>query len=418
MSESRIECPKCGNEFSVTEVMTSEIEEKFKKKYQDLISSKDADVTKRLAAIEQEKKILQKKQEEIDQAVQVKLLAGQSELKKKIEAQVIQQSRVEFEDLKFQLAEKERAFLEAQNNEIELIKKTRELEAKEKAFELEMQRRLSEETNIISDQIRKQTDEEHSLKMAEKDKLLEDMKRTIDELKRKSAQGSQQLQGEVLELKIEQLVRDRFPDDEVEEVKKGVRGADAIHRVMMSSGRLAGVILNECKDTIEWGGTKWIEKLKSDMRDKGADIGVIVSMSLPKEIKDMGVMDGIWVCRPGMYPTLVTILREMVIKVKRAELMVETPKDQKDLLFQYMTSNKFAQKIQGICEKIDSMKSTLDAERKSSQKNWKKREIEIEQVGLFMSEMYGELEAVVGKALPRIEALELEAPKEIPASEI
>ena len=315
---------------------------------------------------------------------------------------------VEIDDLRNELKEAKEKEERAKSNELELRKLKRDLENKKNEMELEHARKLDEERNKLSEMIKQKAQEETALTLAEKDKQISDMKNLIDELKRKSHVTSQQLQGEVLEIKIETLLKDHFQDDKITEVKKGMRGADIIQEVRLPSGRPSGVILIECKQASEWGG-QWISKLKEDMLDKGCDLGVIVSTVLPKDCKNIDVIEGVWVCTPMMVKTLVSLLREQLIRAARAELSAATPKDQMDQLFRYMTSPKFAQKIQGMCEGVKTMKETLDSEKRALQKNWKKREQEIEGFELQMINLYGELEGVVGTALPRVEYLQLES---------
>ncbi|MBK9322409.1 MAG: DUF2130 domain-containing protein [Bdellovibrionaceae bacterium] len=233
----------------------------------------------------------------------------------------------------------------------------------------------------------------------------------IEDLERKSSQTSQQLQGEVFELKVEEKLSELFKDDDVQEVKKGARGADVILTVKMPSGRVAGSIVFECKDVKEWN-SQWVTKFKKDLRENSHDIGIIVTTAMPKNIESFGNLDGIWVCAPPFFPMLATILRDQLIKVTRATITAETPKDQRDFLFKYMTSHKFTQKIQGVSEQIKSMTETLAVEKRALQKNWKKREQEIESIALYIGGFYGELEGLVGKSLPKLELYELEAPDE------
>jgi hypothetical protein len=430
-----VACPHCHKSFALSDAISRDLQEMVKEQlegkykaneelFQKKLQNAERERLEYLKRVETEKMEFAKRFEREKMEFAKRVEAEKLEYSKRVESEQLQLRRkleselsskmqekyaLECTDLKNELDEQRKKVSELTQHELELRKKQRELEAKEKQFELDMQRKLSEETMKISQDIRRQVDEETSLKMAGKDKVLEDMKRQIDDLRRRAEQGSQQLQGEVLELKIEELIRDRFPEDEVTEVKKGVRGADIEHRVMMSSGRLAGVIFAECKDVKEWGA-QWPTKLKADLRDKGGDIGIIISTVLPRDVKNMGLVEGVWACTPSFFPILVTLLREQLLRVKVAELKAATPVDQKDFLFQYMTSNRFVHKVQGICEKVDTMKETLESEKRALQKNWKKRESEIEQISLYMSEMYGELEGVIGKALPRVEALELGAP--------
>jgi hypothetical protein len=427
-----VSCPHCQKSFALSEAIFKdfeaslrlETEKEFRAK-EDLLKKKMQDSEKGLADLAQkaeaeklelkrkaeaEKAELQKRLESEKQAVARKAEQEKQELRKQVEADALKRAEekysLECKDLKNAVEEQNQRLRESQENELKLRARQRELEQKEKQFEIEMQRKLLEHENTVAENIRKEIDDEISLKMAAKDKVVEDMKKEMQALQRKLDQGSQQLQGEVLELKIEELIRERFPEDEVVEVKKGARGADIEHRVMMASGRLAGVIFSECKDVKEWS-PQWPTKLKNDLRAKGGDVGLICSTVLPKDIRTMGIVDGVWVCSPSVYATVVALLRDRLIHVKRAELAATTPVENKDFLFQYMTSQRFSQRVQAIVEKVNSMKSTLETEKRSFAKIWKKREIEIEGISNNMFEMYGELEGLIGKALPKVEALEL-----------
>lgn len=434
--EQKIKCPHCEEAFELAHVVThqmqeviaSEVKAKLQKKESLLEQSykrKEVEAEAALKALSEKAAMLEKAAAE-EKRRSEKMIADardaalkeaakeKEELRLQLIAEATKKAQDQYalqtSDLKNQLEELALQKKEAIERELALMTEKRKAEEAAHNAKLEAQRQLSAERELMETELRRRADEEHALKLQEKEKQIADMKKLLEEAQRKSAQGSQQLQGEVFELKLEEQLRAMFPDDEIEEVKKGARGADVSLNVRLSSGRSAGTIFFECKDVKEWNA-QWIPKLKQDMRDAGADLGVIVSTVLPKEVKNMACVDGIWVCSHSLFGVLSTLLREQLIKVTRATLAAETPKDQKDLLFSYMTSNRFVQKIQGICEKMVSMKETLESEKRATQKNWKKREIEIEVMSSFMSGLYGELDGVVGKSLPRIDLLELSAPE-------
>ncbi len=468
---NQITCPHCKNHFELTEAISHDLESKYQSQLSTELNKKESEFNRKLKSLEKEKSDLSQKVEEDVKALKDKIendlknkfreqfelenkdlktqldeqksktqAAQQKELqlfklqreiesqrseleidlakrieveKVKIENELKNKMRGQFEleniDLKTQLDEQKKIAEESQKNELDLLKKQREIEAQKKQLELDVARKLSEGRALIELEAKENADSAMNLKLAEKDKQLGDLQKTISELQRKSSVTSQQLQGEVLELQIENTLREVFPDDNITEVKKGARGADIIQEVYFQSGRKAGSIIYECKQTNEWGN-QWVSKLKEDMRESNSNIGVIVSIALPKEVKLMGLHEGIWVTHPSMVKSLSMLLRDGLIKAARAELAAATPQDQKDLLFKYMTSPKFSQKIQAMFEATISMKQTILSEKRSITKGWKKREQEVENFELQMINLYGELEGVVGKALPKVELLELPSP--------
>ena len=401
--EQKITCPHCAHKFELTKAFSREIENLTTERIQNEFQKKEEIYKSKLKNADQEKIELLKKNQQ-DQ-LQLKI-----SLEKEITQKMNSQLSVEQADLRARLDEQAKIIDESRKNELDLRKKQRELEQKSKDLDLQVEKKLAEEIMKKSEAIKKQVDEETSLKFAEKEKQLSDMAKLIDEMKRKSHVTSQQLQGEVLELKVEENLNVWFPDDTVVEVKKGAKGADITQEVRLNSGRSAGKILFECKQANEWG-SQWTTKLKDDMREANCDLAVIVSTVMPKGVGQIDQYEGVWVCTQSMLKPLVSLLREQLLKVAKAELIMATPQDQRDMLFKYMTSSNFSQKIQTIFETTISMKDTLDSEKRSVQKNWKKRESEIEGIENQIINMYGELESVVGKALPKVEALELEFKK-------
>lgn len=419
-----INCPHCRKGFELSDALSHDLEQRLQNQVDQEIKKQQELFAKRLKSIEAERadvdqelkkqqelfekrlKSIQAEKQEADQKAEEEKRQLKMKLEKELSSKMQEKYELECKDLANQLQEQKQKAQLAQQKELDLLKKQRDLENQKQDFELLMKRKMEEERHTIATELKMRLEQESSLKLGEKEKELNDLKAQIDELKRKTQVTSQQLQGEILEIQIESLLRELCPDDNIEEVKKGVRGADVYQEILLQSGRKAGSVLYECKQTMEWGN-QWVVKLKDNMRSRNADVGVIVSTILPKNVKFMDFYDGVWVCSPTMLKPLAMLLREGLIKAARAELVAATPQDQRDYLFKYMTSPKFIQKIQAVCEVSHQMKETLESEKRSLQKNWKKREQEIEVLEEQMINLYGELQGVVGKALPRVDVLEL-----------
>ena len=410
MSE-KIECPKCGNEFSVAEALSSEIEEKFKKKFQKDALKKEAEIEKIQEDLENEKKSLLKKQADMEKTIQEKLNLEKVELEKKIRISLASQSKVELEDLKNQVQEKSKQVQDAQKIEIDLRKKSRELEEKEKSLELDLQRKFDAEKAKIEEDVAKKITEDQRLKAAEKDKQLEDMRRQIEDLKRKSEQGSQQSQGEILELEIESALKILFPIDQIDPVPKGMKGGDIIQKVTNSSGQQVGTIIWETKRTKSWSDG-WIDKLKEDQRAISAESAVIVTQILPKDVSHLALIEGVWVVDFMAFRGIAVALRSNLIQLFQARAVVAGKGEKMDFLYNYLTGTQFKQRIETIVESFRTMQEDLDKEKRVIQKGWAAREQQLVRVLTSTVGMYGDIQGIVGASLPRIAALELEMPEE------
>jgi hypothetical protein len=310
------------------------------------------------------------------------------------------------QDLKAQLDEKAGKLQASRQAELELRKRTRELEDKEKTSELERNRKLDDERKIIQDAIEKDLQERHRLKDAEKDKQLADMRKKIEELQRKAEEGSQQTQGEVLELELEDVLKTDFPLDDIEPVAKGIKGADVIQIVKSQSGRICGKILWETKRTKNWSDS-WIQKLKDDQREAKADICVIVSDALPEGMDHFRQISGVWVSDIPSAICLAFALRTLLLQVARANTAQEGKNEKMEIMYRYLTGPEFRNRVEAIVESYVSMKADLDAEKRATQKIWAKREKQIESVITHVSGMHGDLQGIAGVSLPTIKTLEL-----------
>jgi hypothetical protein len=231
------------------------------------------------------------------------------------------------------------------------------------------------------------------------------MTRTIEELKRKAEQGSQQSQGEVLELELEELLRGRFPTDTIEPVGKGELGADVVQRVNGQVGQPAGIILWETKRTKAWS-EGWLGKLRDDQRRSGADIALIISHALPKHIEQFDLVDGVWVAHPRCALPVAVALRQGLIDVSSSRLVQQGQQTKMEQVYNYLTGTRFRQRVEAVVEKFSDMRDDLDKERKFMGRQWAKRETQILAVIDSTVGMVGDLQAIAGKAMPEITSLE------------
>jgi hypothetical protein len=234
------------------------------------------------------------------------------------------------------------------------------------------------------------------------------MQLTIEELQRKAEQGSQQLQGEVQELELENLLQTRFPDDTIQPVPKGVFGGDIVQLVFSSAGIMAGTILWESKRTKSWS-QGWLAKLREDQRKAKAEISVLVSHALPEGVETFDVIEGVWVAHPRLIIPIATALRNTLLEVSAARLINQGQQTKAEMVYHYLSGPRFRQRIEAIVEAFSCMQDDLDKERKSIMKQWAKRSAQIERVMNATVGMYGDLQGIAGKSLQEIEGLELRA---------
>jgi hypothetical protein len=339
----------------------------------------------------------------------------QEEYKRRLRVAVQQaraESHEEYEraaaDLVNQVVEQRRKAEEAQKRELALLKRTRELEERQQELDLEVARLVDAEKKQIEEELRRVAAEQHSLKLKEKDKQIEDLKALLEEARRKSEQGSQERQGEVLELDLEAVLERSFPHDVIHPVPKGMRGADLIQEVRDSALQPCGSIIWETKNTKQWS-PNWPEKLKDDQRASGASVAILVSVSLPEGMGSFGLVDGVWVSGLGCYLPLAVALREQLIRVAFARKAAEGMHDKMESLYAYLSGDEFRERVEAIVETFGAMEDQLARERRAMEKLWKEREKQIERVVLNTVGMYGSIRGIIGAKLPEIPALDLEA---------
>jgi hypothetical protein len=315
---------------------------------------------------------------------------------------------LEKELLEGQIAEERRKREVAQRAELESRKEKGVLEDRARELDLEVARRVDSEKRQLEEALRRGFAEQQDLKLKEKDKLIDDLRHSLGEAKRKSEQGSQQRQGEVLEINVEAELSRRFPHDLVAPVAKGARGADIIHEVRDAALRACGTIVWETKNTRHWHAG-WLDKLKEDQRAIGANLAVIVSTALPEGIIEFGRIDGVWVATLRAWPALALALREQLIQTAFAHAAADGKHEKTEFLYRYLSGDQFHARIEAMVEAFAALQTGLNRERVAMERIWKEREKQIERVLANTAGMYGEVRGIVGSSVPRVPALELDA---------
>lgn len=205
---------------------------------------------------------------------------------------------------------------------------------------------------------------------------------------------------------LEALLRAKFPLDSIEPVPKGEFGGDVLQGVRSPGGQQSGTILWEMKRTRNWSDA-WLAKLREDQRAAKADICILVSSALPREVESFELLDGVWVTHPRCLLPLAAVLRNSLLEVTVARQASAGQHSKTDMVYQYLTGPRFRQRVEAIVEAFSAMKEDLDRERKVIMKQWAKREEQIERVMMGTVGMYGDLQGIAGKSLQEIEGLEL-----------
>lgn len=344
----------------------------------------------------------EKLEKEIKQKEEQKSQEKQIEVKKQIEEEY-QQKLIQLQE------ENEKRRLEnseLRKKEIEILRKEQTLKDERELFELEMQKKFLEEKENITKEAIKKEQERNDLKLREYEKKLEDQKKLIEEMQRKAQQGSTQMQGEVQELALEELLRHKFPFDIIDEVGKGIRGADVIQNVVNPFQQVCGKIIYESKRTKSFSDG-WIDKLKEDMRDQNAEIGVIVTETLPRDMERFGRKDGVWVCTFHEVENVVFVLREMLLREHSVRSSFQNREGKMELLYNYLVSEDFKQRVETIVNGFTTLQQEMNREKRAMQKIWKEREKQIERVIGNTIDMYGSIRGIAGNAIASVKELEL-----------
>jgi hypothetical protein len=419
MIEPIITCPHCHGEIRLTESLAAPLITATRKEFERQLLQKDNEIARREQGIRQKEneitEVRRGLENQITSRVEAQLIAERNRVmaeeskkaKLAVAAELDHKAR-ELAELHELLKGRDKKLAAAQEAQAELTRKHRDLDDARRELALTVEKRVQEELTIVRAQARREAEEGLKLKVMEKDQTIASMQSKIEELRQKAEQSSQQLQGEVQELALENLLRARFPLDTIDPVPKGEFGGDVIHRVVGAEGRPSGTILWETKRTRNWSDI-WLGKLREDQRAAKAEVAVIVSHALPKGIETFEMVDGIWVTHPRAALAVALVLRQSLLEIALARQSFQGLQTKTEMIYQYLTGPRFRQRVEAIVEAFSTMQEDLDKERKAIMRQWAKREEQIMRVMEATVGMYGDLQGIAGKSLQEIEGLELKS---------
>ena len=412
MSEqTSIKCPKCGTSIDVNDILKHQLEESIRIEFQEKAISQANELAAKNEALEKAKAVFEAKKkldnEMFADRLEKETKAAEKEITTKLKAKLEEENKDRVAEMEKELTEKSEKLRELSKMEGEIAKLQREKLEMKDAIEAAAQKQLNETLTLEREKIRKQEDDKNELKFAALQKQLEDQKKLTEEMKRKQEQGSMQMQGEVMELAIEEWLASQFPLDTIDEIKKGANGADCLQIVNTRELQNCGSIYYESKRTKAFNAS-WIEKFKNDIRDKKANLGVLVTEVLPNGMDRMGMKDGIWICTYDEFKGLSAVLRQSLIQISQAVQSQENKGDKMAMLYDFLTSNEFRLQMEGIVEGFSQMEADLISEKRSMIAHWKKREKQIHKVVTNTVHMYGSIRGIAGNAVQTVKALELD----------
>jgi hypothetical protein len=414
-SGRQIQCPHCGLDIDVNDLLYHQIEEELNKQFQQQLADEREAVRKRLDAIEAEKKALDEAKQAQEQAVAEAIRTGIGEEKKRLQQELrttLEKEQADrFELLQKELDEKSERLREFNRLTAEMERLKREKAEMKEVLEADLQKRLTATLEEERSRIRKSEEEKSLLKLSEREQVIQQLKAQLSEAQRKAEQGSMQIQGEAQELVIEEFLSNAFPLDSIEEIKKGAHGADCLQIVNTRTRSNCGSIYYESKRAKNFSPA-WIEKFKHDIREKGADIGVLVTAAMPVDMPRMGLRDGVWVCSFDEFQGLAAVLRETVIRLDQAVTAQDNKGDKMGMLYDYLTGNEFRMQVEAIVEGFTQMQQDLESEKRAMASIWKKREKQIQKVLLNTTHMHSSVKGIAGSAVQSVRHLELHADKD------
>ena len=379
MTDPIITCPKCKTDIKLTESLAAPIIESTRRDFEERLKKERMAI-----AAEEEKKARQVMAIDLDQKTKA------------------------INDLQVVVKQRDKKLAEAQKAQAELLRKERQLDDAKREMDITVEKRVQKVLACTRDQEKRKAEESLGLKVKEKEQTIASMQKQIEELKRKAEQGSQQLQGEVQELQLESLLSTKFPFDVIRPVPKGEHGGDVLHVVIGPSGQPCGTILWESKRTKNWSNA-WLSKLRDDQRAAKAEVAVVVSQSLPKRTETFDLIDGVWVTHLNAALPIAMMLRHTLIEIATARQASEGRQTKMEMVYQYLTGPRFRQRVEAIVEAFSSMQTDLHKEKRAINKQWAKREEQIDRVMQATVGMYGDFQGIAGKTLQEIEGLELRA---------
>lgn len=410
MPDQTIRCPHCNHQIPLTEALTHQLTEHIKADFEKQKLEQEKKLALEKEALLKEKELLIEKEKNQQQQVQTLLEAEKKKLWVIAQQKAKETQGKELKDLQDQLEENKKKLEESDKKELELLKKSREIEEKARRQELEMARKLEDERSRLVAEAKKQEAEEQQRKISEKDKQIEIMNKTIEDLRRQAQQGSMQIQGDAAESSLKELLTMAFPLDLISDVPTGINGADLVQKVNGRVGAGSATILWESKNTKTFSEA-WLGKLKRDQEAIKAELAILVTRELPKTVTNFGTINGIWVTTTEFAIPLVTTLRMHVTEIEKIKRSLEGRDEKITLLYNYLTGAEFKNRIENIVLSFVEMQQDLESEKNAFRRMWSKRQKQLERMMISTSGMYGELQGIIGGALPVIPQLELDSPE-------
>jgi hypothetical protein len=415
-NEQTMECPQCGYEMKVTESLAAPLIATVERKYQQqmreqqaVIAGREKEVANRSAelerqALEAERRVAEQVRVRLE-AERKQLAMQETERAKLMVAGELERQASELKDREARLESLATKLKAAQEQEAEFLRQKRALDDERRELKLQVERQVQQELETVRRQAQSQVEEQMQLQVRDKDEAIQSLRRQIDELKRKAEQGSQQAQGEVLEVQAEQQLRTRFPMDDIQPVPKGQFGGDLLHTVRDAAGQPCGTILWEFKRTQNWSAG-WLAKLRGDQRAAGAEVAVLASQTLPRDFSLFDHVEGVWVSSLACTLPVAVALRQALIELARVRRAGEGEQTKAQQVYSYLTGPQFRHRVETIAEKFTDMRADLDQERKFMERQWAKREKQLELVLKASEGINGDLQAIAGRTLDAIDALQ------------
>lgn len=394
-----INCPECNAEINVEEALAKKFQANYEQKLMESKRESLNDFKKR-------EKELEEKYKNQDKLIATEVQKVLSQKEEELALKFAEENGKLISSLKEDLEKKNAAYLELQSQSIDLQRKERELKERTEGLEIELKRKLFENEEQMRNQIQKEYAEKFEVQRVELQKKEQDLQKAAEEMKRKAGQGSMQLQGESQELALEELLKATHLFDKIDEVKKGAKGADCIQTVINNRQQECGKIIYESKRTKNFTDS-WIDKLKDDQLSEKAEISVIVTQTMPKDMDTFGMKKGVWICRFSEVKALSVVLRKMLVKMHAIKLSQTNQGTKMGLLYDYLVSPEFVQTIERICTTYNDMTEQLNSEKRAFSKQWATREMHIEKLQTNTISMFGSIQGITGNELPTPEILSL-----------
>lgn len=410
----KMTCTNCGTQLDVDELLVKQFEQSIRKDLHAELAKREAELNEQREEFKQLSIQLKKEKDDVDEIVADRvrktLRANEDAFKEKIRQEINEEKSKQLQSLEDELIKKSAQLREFNGTKAQLERLRREMEEKEATITLQKEKELTERLEQARLTIKEQVQQETFLKIKEREKVIDDLKEKLEEAKQKAEQGSMQLQGEIQELEIIEILREFHPLDEITQSKKGQNAADILQVVRTQNGSECGKIYYESKRTKTWSND-WISKFKQDNINTKADVLVLVTNALPKDIQRYGIIDGVWVCGFNDVKELSLVLRYGLLKVQSVAIKQHGKENKMELLYNYLTSEEFKNVFESIISGFRAIQESHNSEKLKMQRLWKEREKMLERVLSNSVDFYGSIKGIAGSSVPEIDSLQYLLPK-------